>query len=81
VGIVVDHGTHAWTVIGYKATVVPGRPSTRAILGFYVSGSLANRDPYPYRYVTIGDFRRRFGRYHEWQRSVIWEDKYVIISE
>ncbi len=80
VGIVVDRGTHAWTVLGYRATVVPGQPSTRTILGLYVSGSLL-RDPHPYRYMTIGDFRRRFTRYHEWQRSVIWEGRYVIVSE
>ncbi len=81
VGITVGHGTHAWTVLGYRASMIPGRPETRVILGFYVSGSLANRDPYPYGYLTVGEFRRRFGRYHEWQRKVIWEGKYVIISE
>jgi hypothetical protein len=38
-------------------------------------------DRHPYRYTAIGDFRRRFTRYHEWQRSVIWEGRYVIVSE
>jgi hypothetical protein len=81
VGVVVDRGTHAWTVVGYRATMEPGRPETKVIVGLYVSGSLATRDPHPYRYMLLGDFRRRFTRYHEWQRSVIWEGKYVIVSE
>jgi hypothetical protein len=80
VGIVVDRGTHAWTVIGYRATVLPGQPDTKTITGLYVSGSL-RRDPHPYAFLPIGEFRRRFSRYHEWQRRVVWEGKYVIVSE
>jgi hypothetical protein len=81
VGIVVDRGSHAWTVVGYKATMEPGKPETRVIVGLYVSGSLSTKDPHPYRYMAMGDFRRRFTRYHEWQRKVVWEGKYVIVSE
>jgi hypothetical protein len=87
VGIVVDRGTHAWTVLGYRGTMVEGDPSTRVIEGFYVSGSLyrvagrRSTDPWPYRFMKLADFRTRFTRYHEPTRAVVWEGKFVIVAE
>jgi|SRR5215210_381704 len=80
VGIVVDHGTHAWTVVGYRATMSRGS-TAKTVTGVYVSGSLAGSDPRPYRYLSLADFAVRYTRYHEWQRTVVWEGKYVIVSE
>jgi hypothetical protein len=81
VGIVVDRGSHAWTVIGFRAKERDGDAATREILGVYVTGPLYGRDPWPYRYLTVAQFATRFTRYHESSRSVIWEGKYVIVSE
>jgi hypothetical protein len=79
VGIVVDRGSHAWTVVGYRARVTRGT-TARVIVGLYVSGSL-RRDPWPYRYMSLGQFALRYTRYHEASRSVVWEGKFVIVSE
>jgi hypothetical protein len=85
VGIVVDRGTHAWTVLGYRGTVVRGDPTSRVIEGFYVTGPLhtvrGKIDPWPYRYMPLADFKLRFTRYHESTRAVVWEGKFVIVSE
>jgi hypothetical protein len=82
VAVTVHDGTHAWIVLGYKAQLDPADPSKRTILGFYVSGPLgAPTDPWPYAYMTTSTFRQHFTRYHEWQRSVIWEGTWVIISQ
>jgi hypothetical protein len=78
VGVVVDRGTHAWTVLGFRGTQ---RGDDLEIHGVYVTGPLYGRDPWPYRYYTTDQFRTRFTRYHEWQRSVVWEGLYVVISE
>lgn len=80
VGVVVDRGSHAWTVLGYRATEVRGS-TTKTVEGIYVSGSLLNTDPRPYRYMTLSQFALRFTRYHEPQRAVVWEGKFVIVSE
>ncbi len=80
VGVVIDRASHAWTVLGYRATQVRGSDS-RTIEGVYVSGSLLKRDPRPYRYMTLSQFALRFTRYHESQRAVVWEGKFVIVSE
>jgi hypothetical protein len=79
VGIVVGRGTHAWTVVGYRATVTEGVPG-RTIVGLYVSGSL-RRDPFSWRYMTLSEFASHYTRYHEATRRVIWEGKFVIVSE
>jgi hypothetical protein len=79
VGIVVGHGSHAWTVVGYRATVTEGVPG-RSIVGLYVSGSL-RRDPFAQRYMTLSQFALRYTRYHEATRRVVWEGKFVIVSE
>jgi hypothetical protein len=85
VGIVVDRGTHAWTVLGYRGSMVEGDGSTRVVDGFYVSGSLYRlrraREPWPYKYMTLDAFRARFSRYHESSRKVVWEGKFVIVAE
>ncbi|HEX5015652.1 MAG TPA: hypothetical protein VFV72_16015 [Candidatus Limnocylindrales bacterium] len=80
-GIVVDRGTHAWTVVGFKVHEVLSEPRSRTILGFYVVGPLgAGKDPWPKAYFTVDQLSTRFTRYHEWQMSVVWEGKYVIVA-
>ena len=80
VGVTVKAGTHAWIVLGYRASVDPVT-SKRTILGFYVSGPLGYpADPYPYRYLTLAAFNKVYTRYHEWQRRVIWEGMYVVVN-
>jgi hypothetical protein len=83
VGITVHHGTHAWIVLGYKAQPSATDPTKRTILGFYVSGPLGpgSRDPWRYDYISMTSFRRVYGKYHERTRRVIWEDKYVLVSD
>jgi len=81
VGIVVDKGTHAWTVVGFKVSEVPGDPTKTVILGFYVVGPLGSpSDPWPKKYVTADQLATRYTRYHEWQRTVPWEGLYVIVA-
>jgi hypothetical protein len=82
VGVTVRAGTHAWVVLGYRMSVNTEDPSRQTLLGFYVSGPLGTAsDRWPYKYLTVSQFRDVFTRYHEWQRSVIWEGKWVVISE
>ena len=79
IGIVVAHGSHAWTVVGYRATVTEG-VAGRTIVGLFVSGSLL-RDPFAQRYMTLSQFAQHYTRYHEATRRVVWEGKFVIVSE
>ena len=52
-----------------------------SILGFYVVGPLGSpRDPWPKAYYTVDQLSTRFTRYHEWQMSVVWEGKYVLVA-
>ena len=82
VGVTVHKGTHAWVVLGYRAQPDPTAPSGRVLTGFYVSGPLGSpTDPWPYEFMSMTDFRSHFSRYHEWQRAVIWEGTWVIISQ
>ncbi len=83
VGITVWGGTHAWVVLGYQTATDPLDPSRTTLLGFYVSGPLgsSSKDPWTYKFMKLADFRKHFSRYHEWQRRVVWEDKWVIISQ
>lgn len=82
VGVTVFGGTHAWVVLGYRQTYDRSEPSKKTLLGLYVSGPLGTtRDKWPYKYVTVAQFREAFTRYHEWQRKVIWEGKWVVLSE
>ena len=81
VGIVVDEGRHAWTVVGFTVRETTGVPASRVIVGFTVVGPLGSpRDPWPKRYYTVDQLATRFTRYHEWQRSVPWEGQYVIVA-
>jgi len=83
VGIVVDRGSHAWTVVGFRVAEQVGMhvPGTRTILGFYVIGPLgAGRDPWPKAYYTVDQLSTRFTRYHESTRAVVWEGQYVIVE-
>jgi hypothetical protein len=69
-------------VLGYRTSHDAADPTDQTILGFYVSGPLgSSSDKWPYRYLTADEFRRYFTRYHEWQRSVIWEGKWVVIAQ
>ena len=79
VGVTVKNGTHAWVVLGYRTSHDPIEPTKKTILGFYVSGPLGSAaDKWPYRYLTVSQFKSYFTRYHEWQRKVIWEGKWVV---
>jgi hypothetical protein len=81
VGIVVDHGSHAWTVVGFQVRETVGVPGSRTILGFYVVGPLGSpRDPWPKAFYTVSQLSARFTRYHESTQPVIWEGKYVIVQ-
>ncbi len=83
VGITVRHGTHAWVVLGYKAQPDATDANKRTILGFYVSGPLGpgSSDPWKYSYLSMATFRKYFGKYHERTRKVIWEDRYVVVTD
>ena len=82
VGVTVHGGTHAWVVLGYRTSHDPIEPTKKTILGFYVSGPLGTAaDPWPYEYLTTAQFNQHFTRYHEWQRKVIWEGKWVVIAQ
>jgi hypothetical protein len=82
VGVTVYSGTHAWVVLGYKQTYDRSEPSKKTLLGLYVSGPLGTtRDRWPWKYLTVDQFRQVFTRYHEWQRSVIWEGKWVVLRQ
>ena len=82
VGVTVRGGTHAWVVLGYRTSHDPIEPTKKTILGFYVSGPLGTTaDKWPYAYLTTAQFKTWFTRYHEWQRSVIWEGKWVVIGQ
>jgi hypothetical protein len=82
VGVTVRKGTHAWVVLGFKGDVLPGDPSSRRVFGFYVSGPLGSpTDPWVVKYLTIDAFNKAYTPYHEWQRTVPWEGKYVVISD
>ena len=82
VGVTVYAGTHAWVVLGYRQSYDRTEPSKKTLLGLYVSGPLGtSRDRWPYRYMTVAQFREVFTRYHEWQRRVIWEGKWVVVAE
>jgi hypothetical protein len=81
VGIVVDRANHAWTVVGFKVQETPGVPDSTTILGFYVVGPLGSpTDPWPKKFLTVGQLNARFTPYHEAQRAVLWEGMYVIVA-
>ena len=42
VGVTVRGGTHAWVVLGYRASAPASDPTRRTVLGFYVSGPLGS---------------------------------------
>ena len=81
VGIVVDKGNHAWTVVGFSVRETPGVANSTTVLGFYVVGPLGSpSDPWPKKYMTVAQLNSRFTPYHESQRSVVWEGLYVIVA-
>jgi hypothetical protein len=69
-------------VLGYKLTYDLDEPAKKTLMGLYVSGPLGtSADRWPYKYLTVAQFRDVFTRYHEWQRSVIWEGKWVVLAQ
>lgn len=81
VGIVIDAGTHAWTVVGITISESTAPGGSRSILGFYVVGPLGSpTDPWPKQYVTVAQLASRFTRYHERTMPVIWEGRYAIVA-
>ncbi|HET8786084.1 MAG TPA: hypothetical protein VFM38_10640 [Candidatus Limnocylindrales bacterium] len=82
VGVPVRAGTHAWVVLGYKLAYDTDEPAKKTLLGLYVSGPLGTTsDRWPYKYLSVAQFRDVFTRYHEWQRNVIWEGKWVVLAQ
>jgi hypothetical protein len=82
VGVTVRKGTHAWVVLGFKGDMLPGDPDSLRVFGFYVSGPLGSpTDPWSVKYMSVATFNNSYTPYHEWQRSVTWEGKYVVISD
>jgi hypothetical protein len=82
VGVTVYRGTHAWVVLGYRQSYDRTEPSKKTLLGFYVSGPLGTaRDKWPYRYMSVSQFKEVFTRYHEWQKRVIWEGRWVVVGQ
>jgi len=80
VGVTVWHGGHAWSVVGYRISQVPGDRSTRQILGFYVVGPLgAPRDPWPLRYMALDTFLGQYTRYYEDKDREPWHLDYVLV--
>jgi hypothetical protein len=80
VGITVWHGGHAWAVVGYRVRQVPGDPSTREFLGFYVVGPLGSpRDPWPVRLLGIEGFLDQYTRYYEDREREPWHNDYVLV--
>jgi hypothetical protein len=80
VGITVWHGAHAWSVVGYKISEVPGDRATRDILGFYVVGPLGlPRDPWPVQYLTEAEFVGDYTRYYEEEDREPWNMDYVVV--
>ena len=67
VGVTVFSGKHAWVVLGYKLTYDLDEPAKKTLMGLYVSGPLGtSADRWPYKYLTVAQFRDVFTRYHEW---------------
>ena len=83
VGVTVNHGTHAWVVLGYRSQPVADDPHVRTILGYYVSGPMGpgSKDPWKYRYMSMATIRKVYTSYHESSRKVIWEGRYVLVSD
>ncbi len=83
VGITVNHGSHAWIVLGYKSQPLASDPTRRTILGYYVSGPMGpgSKDPWKYRYLSVAALNKVYTKYHESTRRVIWEGRYVFVGD
>ncbi len=80
VGITVWHGGHAWSVVGYQVSQVPGDRRTRVIRGFYVVGPLGSpRDPWPVRYMAVDSFLGSYNRYYDGLARPPWHTDYVLV--
>jgi hypothetical protein len=82
VGITVWHGSHAWTVVGYRTSQMPDKPSSRAIVGFYVTGPLQtsrHADPFPVKFMSLSTFLGNFTWYDEDKKRPPWHRAYVMV--
>ena len=81
VGIVVRRGMHAWTVLGYQASEVPGDPASRVDPRPVRRRVRSARRRIPGRtaYMTLATFASYFTAYNEVERKVIWHGRYVIV--
>jgi hypothetical protein len=80
VGLLVYHGGHAWTMIGYTATADPRRTDKYQVTGVYVAAPfVAWTDPRPGTYYTTASFRYKMTTYWEPERWTRWNGYYTII--
>jgi SH3-like domain-containing protein len=80
VGLLVYHGGHAWTMIGYTATADPRKTSKYKVTGVYVAAPfVAWTDPRPGTYYSTAAFRYKMTTYWEPERWTRWNGYYTII--
>ena len=83
VGVTVKRGTHAWVVLGYKASGPAGRPhEAHDPRGVRLRAARARlQRPVAVQVLQPASFAKVFTAYHEWQRRVVWEGRYVIVAD
>lgn len=80
VGILVHSGTHAWNIIGFKATADPSRTDDFRVLGAYITGSFrAWTDPPPGTYYGAKALRSRFNKDYEADFQTPWEGGWAMV--
>jgi hypothetical protein len=80
VGILVYHGGHAWTMIGFTATADPALTRHYTITGVYVAAPfVAWTDPRPGTYFTTAQIRAKMTTYWEPERWTRWNGRYTVI--
>ncbi len=80
VGITIWNGRHARIVTGYRFSQIPGVPSSRRILGFYVSGPYPSiGDPWPVAYQSLATFDLAYSRYWEALHRLPWNNAWVVV--
>jgi hypothetical protein len=80
VGLLVYHGGHAWTMIGYTTTADPRKTDKYQVTGVYVAAPfVAWTDPRPGTYYSTASFRYKMTTYWEPERWTRWNGYYTII--
>jgi hypothetical protein len=80
IGVLVYHGTHAWTMIGYTATADPRKTSHFSVTGIYVAAPfMAWTDPRPGTYYSASSFRNKLTTYYEPERWTRWNGYYTVV--